>query len=38
MLLLTFELNEDLRWINVTLGISHLFEEKMETGEPGDRH
>jgi AI-2 transport protein TqsA len=27
MLLLTFELSEDLRWINVTLGVSHLFED-----------
>jgi len=38
MLLLTFELNEDLRWINVTLGISHLFEERLEPGEPGSQH
>lgn len=37
MLLLTFELCEDLRWINVTLGINHLFEERMEPLETGNR-
>jgi predicted PurR-regulated permease PerM len=28
LLLLIFELVNDLRWINVTLGVSHLFEDK----------
>jgi predicted PurR-regulated permease PerM len=27
LLLLLFEVVEDLRWINVALGVSHLFEE-----------
>lgn len=32
ILLLIFQLSDELRWINVTLGVSHLFEEA--TGEP----
>ncbi|MCK9581509.1 MAG: AI-2E family transporter [Methanoregula sp.] len=27
-ILLTFQLSDELRWINVTLGVNHLFEEK----------
>jgi predicted PurR-regulated permease PerM len=30
LLLLVFEMADELRWINVTLGVSHLFEP--ETG------
>jgi AI-2 transport protein TqsA len=37
MLLLACELSEDLRWINVTLGVSHLFEGEGKTGVSGDR-
>ena len=37
MILLIIEISDELRWINVTLGVSRLFEEKDITGEPEDQ-
>ena len=37
MILLTFEISDDLRWINATLGVSRLFEERDSTREPEDQ-
>jgi len=35
LLLLVFEMVEELRWINVALGVSHLFEDHKK-GKTGD--
>jgi predicted PurR-regulated permease PerM len=37
MILLIIETSDELRWINETLGVSGLFEEKDTSGEPEDQ-